>query len=310
STPALSLDGRFMFGGSDQNRSFWKIDLADGAEIARVPLTQYCWAGAPLVLPDDHILIAEGMSFAAPNPETEGKLYAMRPDAVGSEGTLASIALRAGHLNGGAATLSFRESGTSRRVYATANGYGTASAALIALDFDPQTPTEDPPRPTIREAWRVVIGGSALSYATCVTTRDGAVFVNGPADHVLYAFRDADAAGRNLWSLALSQISRVAGWQVANQRGPQAPIIGPIGELYWNAPDGYLYQIEGWHTGDVNGDEAVDASDVTLLETLVADRAAFELQFPEVPIDAVADVDGNNVIDGLDVAALQALITP
>lgn len=309
-SPALSTDSQFMFGGSDQNRSFWKINLSDGAETARVPLTQYCWASAPLVTPDGYVLISEGMSFTAPNADTEGKLYVMRGDAAGTEGIFESLPLRSGHLNGGAAALSSRGSGVTHRVYVTANGYGASAAELIALDFDSQAPSGDPPAPALTEAWRVSIGGPALCYPNCVTTRDSGVFVISPADHVLRGYRDTGASAASLWSLSLALISRVEGWVVANQRGPQAPLVGPRGDLYWNAPDGYVYQISGWLTGDMNGDEVVDSADVELLEALLADRGSVELRFPEVPIDAVADVNASGVIDAADVIALRAIANP
>lgn len=310
SSPAISLDGQYLYGGSDQNRTFWKIALADGAEFARVPLTQYCWAGAPLVTPDGYALIGEGMSFSAPNNDTEGKLYAMRPEAGGTDGVFASLALHGGHLNGGAATLAYRQNGAARRLFVTANGYGLSNAALVAVDFEPTGPSQDPPVDALREVWRISLGPSALCYPTCVTTRDAAIYAIGPADHNLYASRDAGASGRSLWSLALTQISRVSGWTIVNQRGPQSPIVTPQSRLLWNAPDGYLYEIAGWSTGDINGDEVVDETDVQLLQDAVTDRTAFELLFPEIPLDGVADIDGSGVIDAEDVTALQALIAP
>lgn len=310
SSPALSVDGRFLYGGSDQNRSFWRVVVEDGAEVARIPLTQYCWASAPLVSPGGHVIIGEGMSFSSPNANTEGKIYAISPDAAGNEGIIASLPLRNGHLNGGAAALGYRENDGIHRLYVAANGYGHATAGLIAVDFDPAGATREPPVEILREAWRVPIGPGALCYPTCVTTRDQAVFVIGPADHVLYGLRDSGASGHMMWTLALSQITQVAGWSIGNQRGPQSAVISPDGRILWNAPDGYLYVIAGWISGDMNGDEVVDATDVSLLTWMLDDRAEFELRYPEVPADLVGDLNGDGILDAADLGMLTSLIAP
>lgn len=310
SSPALSFDGRFLYGGSDQNRSFWCIAAEDGAEIARVPLTQYCWASSPLVVPDGHVLISEGMSFSSPNAGTEGKLYAISPDAAGNTGIVASTPLRNGHLNGGAAALGYRTQDGMHRLYVAANGYAHTTAALIAVEFDPAGATREPPVDVLRDVWRMAIGPGALCYPTCVTTQDQMVYVIGPADHVLYAIRDAGESGRTLWSLPLTQITQAAGWSVGNQRGPQSVVVGPDGRILWNAPDGHLYALHGWITGDLNGDDLLDESDLSLLEMYLEDRQAFALRYPEVPAESVGDVNGDGEVGAADRDILQALISP
>lgn len=304
---ALSPDGAVVYGGSDQNRRFWKLDAGSGAELARIPLTQYVWAAAALVTPGGYALIGEGMNFTNPNPATEGKLYAFRPDAVADAGILESLPLNSGHLNGGIAALRANEDGFLR-LYVAANGQGQTNARIIAVRFDPDGPAATPPRPALTNLWFANVGVAALAYPATAVTSDAVIYMLGPADHLLYAIRDAGNSGRTLWTLALASFSRVSGWQVANQRGPRGVTLGPDATIYWNAPDGYLYALRGWPTGDLDGDGATTVADIPWLEMLVEQPVEYALRFPEIDGAAIGDIDGSGSVSAGDVTRLRQLL--
>ncbi|MGE0479130.1 MAG: hypothetical protein AB7Q17_01540 [Phycisphaerae bacterium] len=307
SSPAISPDGAWVYGGSDQNRCFWKIATSTGAEHARLLLREYLWAPAPAVADTGHVFVGEGLSYASPNDDTQGKLFAIRPDAAGATGVLESLALRSGHLNGGIAALRRAEDG-QLRLYVAANGQGKPNAQLIAVRFDPDAPSQAPPQPAFVREWASNVGPSAFSYPAAVVTRDAVIYVVGPADHTLYALRDAGGSARTLWSLPLASVSRVTAWQPVNQRGPQGAVVGPNGRIYWNAPDGYLYALNGWRSGDLDGNELVNADDLAWLQRAVDDRAAYELSFPEIDLSRYGDLNGDAVVDAADVTRLEALL--
>ncbi|MBU0639462.1 MAG: hypothetical protein KKB50_11405 [Planctomycetes bacterium] len=296
SSPALSPDGLWLYGGSDQNRTFWQIDTQTGAERARLQVSNYIWASAPVVNDAGYAFIGDG---------GDGQLYAFGLDA-NDTATLcdAPLPLSAGHLNGGAGAL--RRFGDGRqRIYVPANGFGGTSAQLIAIEFDPDAP---PSEPALVEAWssRASLGGSAWAFPAAVVTRDGAIYALGPANHRLYAYRDIDTASSTLWWLALSAITPVDGWEPGNESGPQGVIVGPDGTIYWNAVDGYLYAIQGWLTGDTDGDGRTTGGDLTWLKTAVLARKRYEQLFPEIDVDTVADFNGDGVTDAADLFSFAA----
>ncbi|QOJ15086.1 MAG: PQQ-like beta-propeller repeat protein [Planctomycetia bacterium] len=311
--PALSVGGgTAIFGSSDQNRTFWRISATDGAEEARIAMGAYCFSGTPAVSSDGYVFVGEGQDFAAPSDSNEGRLHVFGVDAQGVTVRVSALALGSGHLNGG---LALRELPAGRtRVYVAANGNGKATAKLIAVDFDPALVGSDPPVNPLSTRWETPIGGSAFAYPHPVVGRDGVVYVIGPANHTLYAVRDtdahADAAARGevLWSMRLADISAVAGWAVASQRGPWGAVVGPDGRVLWNAPDGYLYALDGWRLGDLDGDGDVDAADVLLLEGAADDSEEFAIRFPEVDLMVVGDLDGDGEITVSDVERLAATL--
>lgn len=307
SSPALAPDGAWLYGGTDQNRCFWKIATSTGSEHARLLLGEYFWAPAPAVADTGHVFIGDGLSYTAPSDDTQGQLFAIRPDAAGSTGVLESLALRSGHLNGGIAALRRADDG-KLRLYVAANGQGKPNAQLIAVRFDPDGPAQTPPQPALVREWSSSLGPSAFCYPAAVVTRDAVIYVVGPTDHTLYALRDAGGSARPLWSLPLTGISRVTGWQPVNQRGPQGVVVGPNGRIYWNAPDGYLYALSGWPSGDLDGNELVNAEDLAWLQRAVADRAAYELSFPEIDVSRYGDLNGDAAVDAADITRLQALL--
>lgn len=310
SSPALSADGAFIFGGSDESRTFWQLAASDGAELLRAPLTQYIWAGSPLVTDDGFAFIGEGLSFN-PNDATEGKLYAFRL-AAGVATPLESLPLAAGHLNGGAAALhpGFSDRGGLRRLYVPANGAGKPNAQLIGIEFDPAGPSAAPPRPALVRRWSVPLGPSASAYPQAVVTRDGVIYVIGPANHTLYAVREAGDSGRVLWSLPLGSITRATGWSPAASRGPAGVTVGPDGSIYWNAPDGYLYTIRGWPAGDMDGNGVVEPADREWLRLAAKEPARYALRFPEVHATAVGDFTGDGALDDADLGRFAELLPP
>lgn len=304
-SPALAADGTLVFGGSDESRTFWQIEATTGVELERTLLAAYCWAPSPAVLPDGTVLIGEGQSFNQPNDETQGRLHAFSNPPASQPA--ASIPLRNGHLNGGIAAVRPRPDGTTR-LYIHANGQGKPNAKLIAVTYTPAGANGDPPGPRLERAWERALGPSAASYPTAVVTLDGTVYALGPADHTLYAVRDAGAQPRDAWSLALAAISRVAGWTPLNQRGPQGVVVGPDATLYWNAPDGYLYALRGWPLGDLDGDEQLTAADLDWLQLALDAPDEYAIRFPEIDAVRIGDIDADGALTAADVAALAALI--
>lgn len=318
-TPAISADGDEVLAGSDQNRTFWQISAADGVEKARIAMNGYCFAAPATIATDGRIFIGEGQNFSAPNDTTEGRLHVFARGTDGIAARVEALALGNGHLNGGAV---LRELGGGHlRAYVAANGNGKPNAKLIAVDFDPARGALDPPQPMLKKLWETTLGASAFCYPAPVLLRDATIYTIGPVNHTLYAIRDIEAVppaadgtggaaarGATVWSLDLSTISRVSGWTAVNQRGPQTPIVGPDGAIYWNAPDGYLYALRGWSTGDLDGDGDVDADDLALLTAAATDPTDFELRFPEVELSVVGDVNGDGAIDAADATRLGQLL--
>ncbi len=303
-TPAVSGDGRSIFGGSDESRTFWHLH-DDGAEAARLPLTQYVWAAAAVLIDDEFAVIAEGASFV-PNDATEGKLYAFDLSSGAAEAA-DSLALAAGHLNGGA-TAVHPGFGEFRRLYVPANGTGKPSAQLIALDFDPAGPLRDPPTSMFRRRWSTLIGASASAYPQAVVTRDQTIYVVGPSSQTLYALRDAGGVARTLWVLALADISERTGWSAATARGPSGVIVGPDGTVYWHAIDGCLYAIRGRAAGDIDGDRDVDGDDLAALRLAVENPKQFALLLPEIPVTPTGDLNGDQRVDAADIERLQQIL--
>ena len=307
SSPALSPDGTWLFGGSYRNRTFWQIDAASGAEAARIRLDYYCYSPSPVVSDDGFAFVGEGMSFTTPDDKTQGKLYAFEPDPQGVMALLDKLALGVGHLNGGTAALHRRSDGRLR-LYVPANGYTKPNAQLVALDFDPDGPHSNPPRPALVKAWQVSIGPAALAYPQAVVTRDELVCVIGPGDHVLYGVRDGGSRAATPWTLALSAITRVKDWQPGTQRGPQGVVGGPDGMLYWNAVDGYLYAIHGWPTGDLDGDERLTDTDLDWLVVMLLDLEQYRRRFPEIDAGSIGDVNGDGRLDFFDLLRMLELL--
>ena len=291
-SPALSLDDTWVFGGSWENKTFWQIDAATGDEQARLPLDYYCYAASPVVSDDGYAFIGEGMSFADPDEDTQGKLYAFGPDELDVMAQLDSHALHAGHLMGGTAALYRRVDGRTR-LYVPANGYGDTHAALVAVEFDAD-------EGTLHTAWETSLGNAAVAYPQAVVTQDEVVYVLGPVDQQLYAIRGGNNAAKTLWMLGLDDITRVDGWVPTGQRGPQGVIVGPDGTIYWNAVDGYLYAIRGWYSGDFDGDGQIDGDDLNWMVAALVDAEGYELRFPEINPETVGDLDGNGRLDFFD----------
>lgn len=303
-TPAVSRDGASIFGGSDESRTFWHL-RDDGGEAARLPLTQYVWAAAAVLIDDQFAVIAEGASFV-PNDATEGKVYAF--DLSGGAAAAAdSLALAAGHLNGGAAAV-HPGFGEFRRIYVPANGTGKPSAQLIALDFDPAGPLREPPTSMFRRRWSAPIGASASAYPQAVVTRDQTIYVVGPSSQTLYAVRDAGGVARTLWTLPLADISERTGWSAATARGPSGVIVGPDGTVYWHAIDGCLYAIRGRAAGDMDGDHDVDSDDLAALRLAVGSPKQFALLLPEIPVMPTGDLNGDQRVDEADIERLRQIL--
>ncbi|MFH1746333.1 MAG: hypothetical protein ABIG44_04740 [Planctomycetota bacterium] len=307
SSPALTPDGNWLLGGSYDNATFWQIETLTGVETARLALDYYCYAPSPVVSEDGFAFVGEGMSFSQPDNDTQGKLYAFEPDEFGTLSILDSTPLYAGHLNSGTAALTRRANG-ELRLYVPANGFGHAAAALIALDFDPDAPYQEPPQPALTERWRVSLGGSAVSYSQAVVTQDDIVCVLEPADHRLRAIRGGEDQPVGLWALALTDITRVTDWQPSGQRGPQGITIGPDGTLYWNAIDGYLYAIRGWLSGDLDADGLLTTQDLYQLAVVLAEPEQYELQYPEIDAQAIADLNADGRLDFFDLSRLIELL--
>jgi len=305
SSPALSADSVWTYGGSYENRSLWQIDTQTGDDLA-LPLDYYCYMAAPLVDDTGYVFIAEGMDFANPNDQTQGKLYAFRPDDYGQLSEFDSLALKAGHLNGGTAALGRRPDG-GQRLYVPANGFGKSSAKLIAVDFDPEDHDADPNTPALTKAWEIAVGPSALAFPQAVATKDRIVYMLGPADHKLYAVRDAGTQAGFVWLLALSEISRATQWS-PDARGPQGVIVGPDGTIYWNAVDGYLYAIRGWPRADLDGNEELDEDDLHWLAAAIVDPEGYAQRFPEIDATVVGDLNGNGRLDFFDLNLLLELL--
>lgn len=315
----LSPDGAQVYGSSDQNRTVWQVAAAEGGERARIAMNAYCYSGTPAVTTSGEVFVAEGQSFGAPNDLTEGRLHIFSLDAAGMLQRRFALPLQNGHLNGGVA---LREMPSGRtRVYVAANGNGKSAAKLIGVEFDPLAELADPPQPLLRKLWEAPVGPPAFTYPHPLACADATIYTIGPVDHTFYALRDvepgSDEAGNPtparaavLWSLPLAEISRVGGWTPLNQRGPLAPLVAPDGTILWNAPDGYLYALRGWRSGDLNGDELVDSADQVLLGEAAADRADYALRFPEIELDRIADLDGDGDVDAADAERLSLLLNP
>lgn len=307
SSPALSADGTWVLGGSYENATFWQIDAQTGFEAARLPLDFYCYAPSPVASDDSFAFVGEGLSFSAPDDETQGKLYVFEPDQQGTLALLDSLPLEAGHLNSGTAALKRRADG-GLRLYVPANGLGHTSASLVAVDFEPDAPYLDPPQPALVKRWQTALGDSAMAYSQAVVTDDDVIYVLGPADHRLYAVRGGDDQAVSLWSLALADITRVADWNPARQRGPQGVVVGPDGTLYWNAVDGYLYALHGWLSGDLDADGQLTVQDLLYLVTALVNPEQYEQQFPEIDADTTADLNGDGRLDFFDISRMIELL--
>ena len=309
SSPAVSLDGTWIFGGSFENTTFWQIDAQTGFEAARLPLDFYCYAPSPVVSDDGFAFIGEGMSFVDPDQETQGKLYVFEGDQQGIVDILDSQPLRAGHLQGGTAALRRRANG-QLRLYVPANGgyAGASSASLVAVDFDPDGPQASPPEPALVKVWETSIGGWTTAYPQAVITRDELVYVLGPANQRLYAIRDADDQATGLWSVLLEDVTRASEWQLAGQLGPQGVVVGPDGTIYWNAVDGYLYAIRGWLTGDLDADGQLTDQDFDWLVTALLDPEQYAVRFPEIDATEIGDVNGDGRLDFFDLNRMLELL--
>jgi outer membrane protein assembly factor BamB len=306
-SPALSGDGTWIFGGSWENRTFWQIDALTGYEQARLPLDQYCYAANPVVSDDGFVFIGEGASFTAPDPATEGKLYVFEPDETGAMQELDALPLYAGHLNGGTAALYLRPD-DRLRLLLPAGGYGASAANLIALDFDPAGPTADPPTAALKKIWQTSLGSAAVSYGQAVVTRDGIVYVLGPANHRLYAIRSAANTPSTAWTLDLATITRAPGTSFSGKTGPMGVTVGPDGTIYWTAVDGYLYAIRGWLNGDLDGDGQLTTTDLDWLVTALVNPDEYSLRFPEIDAEIVGDVNGDGRLDFFDLNRLLELL--
>ncbi len=306
-SPALSSDGAWVFGGSWENRTFWQIDALTGYEQARLPLDQYCYAANPVVSDGGFVFIGEGASFSAPDPATEGKLYVFEPDEDGTMQELDALPLHAGHLNGGTGALYVRPDGRLR-LFVPANGYGASTANLIALDFYPDGPAADPPASALKKAWQTSLGSAVVSYGQAAVTRDGIVYVLGPANHRLYAIRGATGTPRTAWTLDLSTITRVPGTSFTGKTGPMGVTVGPDGTIYWNAVDGHLYAIRGWLNGDLGGDGQLTTADFDWLVTALVNPDEYSLRFPEIDAAVVGDVNGDGRLDFFDLNRLLELL--
>ncbi|MGD8453417.1 MAG: PQQ-binding-like beta-propeller repeat protein [Phycisphaerae bacterium] len=302
-TPALSPDGDWLFAATYKNQTFWQLDAATGDVTVQQPLDYYCLAPSPVVNAAGCAFIGEGMSTQTPDDQTQGKLYAFEPDAGGVVQLLGSLPLLAGHLNGGTAALRERLDGTTR-LYVPANGYGKTSAKLIAVDFDPEAAHGEPPTSGLTKVWEVPLGTSVRTYPQAVVTADRLVYVLGPVNHQLYGIRDADDEGRTLWTVPLTTITRVTGWQPGTAVGPQGVTVGPDGTLYWHAIDGYLYALRGWISGDLDGDGELTTLDLHFMAIALVDPAQFAVRFPEIDINVVGDLTGDERVNFFDLNRL------
>lgn len=321
-SPAVSPDGRWIYVGSDtieafRDPIFWQIDASDGTVHESVVLASYVWSASPTISSNGYIFIGEGMTAGDPDPLTEGKVYVFVEGADERIEELCSLALGAGHLNGGIGAMRTTPDGLTR-LYVPANGLGRSGATLIAVEFDPKAVCDDPDQPMLRKVWSHPLGPDAFSFPAAVVTHDAVIYTGGPADLSLYAVRDAGDAPLPLWSLALGDITRVEDWQPGNQRGHKEIIPGPDGTLYWLAVDGYLYAIKGWPTGDLDGNGRVNSRDLIWLKRLVPGTLAgpillplpnYQLLFPEIDAETVGDIDGNGVLDRVDVELLEAILS-
>ena len=306
SSPALSPDQAWIFGGSHANTTFWQIDAQTGFEQARLSLDCYCYAPSPVVSDDGYAFIGEGMSIPNPDEQTEGKLYAFEPDESGVLAEYDTQPLFAGHLNSGTAALRRRLDGYLRLYVPANNGYDTqGSARLIAVDFDPNI--TDPNDSSLEMVWELSIGSSALVFLQAAVTRDELVYVLGPSNHQLYALCDGGGQVTTQWTLSLDAISRAAEWY-PGARGPQGVMIGPDGTLYWNAVDGYLYAIQGWLRGDFDADQELSEVDLDWLVTALVDPEGYQQRFPELDAVKLGDWNGNGQLDFFDINLMQALL--
>lgn len=306
---AASASGSWVFGGTDTDKRMRQIDAMSGAVASSLALQSYVWASSSALTADEQfVFLGEGMTFGNPNPLTEGKLYAMKRNGEGIMQLYGTIPLNAGHLNGGVGALRTFRNGRLR-LYVPANGVGTSGATLQAIEFDPDGPSRTPPEPVLSKKWFVSIGGASNAYPSATVTRDGVVYVVGPANHTLYAIRDAGDTGKALWTLPLTAITRVQGWAPAGQRCGREVVATPDGRLYWFAADGFLYAFGGWLSGDMDGDAKLDSGDVALLDGAVQDRLAYEARFPEIDATTIGDLDGNGALESADVVILNALIS-